>query len=95
MRHERVYHPQPPEEEKLTPCVKCGSEEVKALDNWLLTPCIRVIVCKKCGRMANGTGDSIAECKAAALKNWQDKNYDLPPWWDEESLAAGMLEDDG
>lgn len=93
MRHKRAYLPEPQADEKLPACVKCGSENIKTLDNWLTNPCVRVVICRDCGRMTDGTGPDIAACKASALKNWQDPACDLPPWWDDEdSLAAGITE---
>lgn len=94
MRHKRTYNPPAPAAvEKLPPCLKCGSENIKTLDNWLTNPCVRVIQCRICGRMADGTGETIETCKENALENWQDPACDLPPWWDDEdSLAAGITE---
>lgn len=95
MKHIRKYNPLPAEEETLPACVKCGSGNIKTLDNWLTNPCVRVMICKDCGRMTDGTGFDIAECKANALKNWLDPAFDLPPWEDAGSLAGGITEDEG
>ena len=94
MKHTRTYEPKQEEEEKLPPCLKCGSEDIKTLDNWLTMPCVRVIQCRACGRMTDGTGVTIAACKENALKNWLDPAFDMPPWEDGTSLAGGMTEED-
>ena len=90
MKKQRVYHPQPPEEEQFPPCPVCGCGRIKALDNWLVTPCIRALICQGCGRKVLGEGETIAECKADALKKWRDQDEGGLPPWDDESVAAGM-----
>lgn len=94
MKHRRIYHPQPPEEERFPPCLNCGSAENKALDNWVVRPCIRVIRCKACGHRVIGAGETIAKCKQDALEKWQDPQCQDPPWEDDRT-ETGLLEEEG
>ena len=93
MKHKRIYHPQPPEEERFPACPACGSGNVTALDNWMVTPCLRTIRCRACGRRVMGEGESIAACKADALRKWQDGDRDPPPW-DDDRTVTGLLEEE-
>ena len=93
MKHNRPYEPAPITPEALPPCLACGSVRVKALDNWLGHPCLRMIQCQDCGHQVSATGESIELCKAAALEKWThpEEADDLP--WDERT-ATGLLEED-
>jgi len=94
MKHHREYHPQPPEEERFPTCAVCGGEDVKALDNWLIHPCLRVILCKGCGRRVTGEGETIAACKEDALRKWQDPAAGGIPPWEDGHAAAGLIEEE-
>ena len=84
----RIYNPPPAPAEKLPACPACGSVDVKALDNWLLTPCLRMLKCNRCGRQVTGEGQTIHGAKVDALRKWAPREAE------DGKQYSGLLEEE-